>query len=122
MDTARLARLAFSLSVDSGVRVFIVYCGSIGALQAVIVVLQVATIETIMSDIEIRFAGSEGLEGRNRENVKLGGDRARFRPSFLPDVVFLHRTGAWRSMILFAYWKETTAFKKRCLPLADTAR
>ena len=61
---------AFSLSVDSGVRVFIVDCGPIGALQAVMVVLQVVTIETIMSEIEIRFAGSEGLEGMKLENIK----------------------------------------------------
>ena len=44
---------ALSLSVGSGVRVFIVDCDPIGALQAVIVVLQAVAIETIMSEIDI---------------------------------------------------------------------
>ena len=49
--------IALSLSFYSGARVFVVGCDSIGALQAVIAVLQVATVESIISDIEIRFAG-----------------------------------------------------------------
>ena len=63
--------VALSLSVDSNARVFVVGCDPIGALQAVIVVLQVATIETIMSEIEIRFAGSEGLGGMKLDDARL---------------------------------------------------
>ena len=47
------------LSFDSGSRVFVVGGDSIGALQPVIAVLQVTNVESIMSEIEIRFAGSE---------------------------------------------------------------
>ena len=50
---ATLARFALSLSVGSGVHVFLVDCDTIGALQAVIMVLQVVAIETIMSEIDI---------------------------------------------------------------------
>ena len=56
--------------LDFGPRVFVVGGDSIGALQAVIAVLQVATVVSIMSEIEIRFAGSERLGGRRLGNVK----------------------------------------------------
>ena len=46
------------LYVDSGSRVLVVGCESIGALEALFVVLQVATVESIISAIEIRFDGS----------------------------------------------------------------
>ena len=60
--------IALSLSFDFGARVFVVGCDPISARQAVIVVLQVATVESIMSEIEIRFA--ERLGGMKWSNVK----------------------------------------------------
>ena len=62
--------IPLSLSFDSGPRVFGVGGDSIGVLQAVIAVLQVTTVESIMSEIEIRFAGSERLESLKLGNVK----------------------------------------------------